>query len=204
MSNPRRAVIIVDVQNEYFEGPLEIQYPPREESLTKIHQVLDAAEAEGLPIALIEHEYPDGFPVFAPGTKAQESHPEIKERATANWATFTKSYSSVFPGTGVQDWLASHEVDTITLVGYMTNNCILATSVDAEPKGLQVEVLSDATGAINLGNAAGQAPAQQVHETLMTLLNSNFATVATTEAWASAVQAKEALPGSNLIESAGN
>ncbi|MHA2790184.1 isochorismatase family protein [Corynebacterium sp. S7] len=200
MSN--RAVILVDVQNEYFDGPLEIQYPPREQSLQKIHQVLDAAEANNIPVALVEHLYPEGAPVFAPNTTAQETHPEIQERMTENWAQFTKSYGSVFPGTGVQQWLEDNNVNTITLVGYMTNNCILATAADAEPKGINVEVISDATGAINLSNSAGTATAQQVHETLMALLNSNFAAVGTTKEWTKAVEEQEALPGGNLIESA--
>ena len=204
MNQPRRAVIIVDVQNEYFNGPLEIQHPPREESLATILQVIDTAEQHDLPIALVEHQYPEGFPVFAPGSEGQRSHPEIESRVTGDWERITKSYSSIFPGTGVDEWLAANSIDTITLVGYMTNNCILATSVESESRGLNVEVLSDATGAVNLGNEAGRADARQVHETLMTLLNSNFAAVGTTGDWAAAVSAGAALPGSNLIVSAGN
>jgi hypothetical protein len=65
-----------------------------------------------------------------------------------------------------------------------------------------VEVLSDATGAINLSNEAGTIPAQQVHETLMALLHSNFAAVADAAAWTAAVAAGAALPKSNLVVSA--
>lgn len=202
MTESRRALVVVDVQNEYFNGPLEIQYPPREESLANIHRVIDTAERNELPIALIEHQYGEDFPVFAPGTEGQRSHSQIESRTGDTWHRITKNYSSVFPGTDLSDWLKSHEIDTVTLVGYMTNNCILATAVDAEPRGLQVEVLSDATGAINLSNEAGTVPARQVHETLMTLLNSNFAAVGTAAAWASAVDANQPLPGSNLIVSA--
>ena len=36
MSSPRRALIVVDVQQEYFDGPLQIQHPPREESLAHV------------------------------------------------------------------------------------------------------------------------------------------------------------------------
>lgn len=202
MTEPRRALIVVDVQNEYFSGPLEIQYPPREESLANIHRVIDTAEENGLPIALIEHQYGEGFPVFAPGTEGQRSHSEIEARAGESWHRITKNYSSVFPETDLDDWLKTNSIDTITLVGYMTNNCILATSVEAEPRGINVEVLSDATGAINLSNEAGSAPAKQVHETLMALLNSNFAAVGTAAAWTAAVGDTAELPGSNLVVSA--
>jgi hypothetical protein len=41
-----------------------------------------------------------------------------------------------------------------------------------------------------------------VHETIMALLNSNWAAVATTSAWTKAVKSEEALAGDNLVESA--
>ena len=84
----------------------------------------------------------------------------------------------------------------------MTNNCILSSAVDAEPRGFAVEVLSDATGAIDLANEAGRASAQQVHETLMVLLHSNWAAVVDTNTWIAALQATEPLDKSNLVTSA--
>ncbi len=72
----------------------------------------------------------------------------------------------------------------------------------ARLRGFNVEVLSDATGAIDLANEAGRASARQVHETLMVLLNSNWAAVASTSAWIAALQAGEPLEKSNLVTSA--
>ena len=197
-----RAVILIDVQREYFDGPLAVKYPPVEDSLANILRAIDAAEAAGIPIAIVEHRAPEGFPVFAAGSEGQRLHPDVAARATDEWKAAVKSVASVFPETDLADWLADNGVDTITLVGYMANNCVLGTAADAEPRGIAVEVLSDATGAIPLSNSAGSASAQQVHETLMALLNSNFAAVATAGDWAAAVAAGEALVGSNLVESA--
>ena len=197
-----RALILIDVQREYFDGPLAIKYPPVDESLANILRAIDAAEAAGIPIAIVEHRAPEGFPVFAAGSEGQRLHPDVAARATDEWKAAVKSVASVFPETDLADWLADNGVDTITLVGYMANNCVLGSAADAEPRGIAVEVLSDATGAIPLSNSAGSASAQQVHETLMALLNSNFAAVATTGDWAAAVAAGEALAGSNLVESA--
>lgn len=33
MTAPNRALIVIDVQQEYFGGPLEIRYPPHADSL---------------------------------------------------------------------------------------------------------------------------------------------------------------------------
>lgn len=202
MTNPRRALILIDVQQQYFDGTLEIHYPPHADSLPRILAAIDAAEASGIPIVAFQHSAGEGAPLFAPGTPEFELHPEIEARATDEWTRITKSYSSVYAGTGLADWLRERDLDTATLVGYMTNNCVLASSVEAEFLGFTTEVLSDATGAINIANPAGFASAQTVHTTLMALLNSNLATVATTEAWTAALADGQPLEASNLIESA--
>jgi nicotinamidase-related amidase len=202
MSTPRRALILIDVQQQYFSGPLEIQYPPHQESLPAIAKAIDAATAAGMPVAVIQHTAGEGAPVFAPGTPGFELHPEIERRKTAGWKSLVKDYGSVYAGTDLADWLRQHDVDTVTLAGYMTNNCVLASAVEAEFLGFTTEVLSDATGAINLANDAGFADAKTVHTTLLTLLNSNWAAVADTDRWTNALHTRQALKGSDLGSSA--
>lgn len=202
MSTPSRALIVVDAQQEYFNGPLEIQYPPREESLAQIVRAIDVAEAAGMPVVFVQHDLPEGAPVFAHGSASWQLHADVESRVKPEHKRVTKQYASVFDGTGLADWLREKGIDRVTLVGYMTNNCILGTAVTAEPLGITVEVLSDATGAIHIANAAGSVSAKQVHETLMAVLNSNLARVATTDAWADTVPTGEELPGSDLGSSA--
>lgn len=202
MQTPRRALIVIDAQQEYFEGLLQIQHPARDESLARITQAMDAADQAGIPVVVVQHEAPAGFPVFAPESPTFELHPEIAKRIDGAAHRFTKPFASIFASTGLEEWLRDREIDTITLVGYMTNNCVIGSAAAAEPLGFTVEVLSDATGAIDIVNSAGSAPAKQVHETIMALLNSNWAAVATTDTWGGAVKFEAALTGDNLIESA--
>lgn len=204
MTTPNRALIVIDAQQEYFEGLLSIQYPPRDESIARIQSAIDAAEKAGVPVVIVQHELPAAAPVFAAGSATHRNHPDIATYEDRADLRISKQYSSVFAGTGLADWLHEHNIDTITRVGYMTNNCVLASAADAEPLGFTVEVLSDATGAIDLANDAGRAPARQVHETLMALLHSNWAAVTTTDTWTNAVQAGEALGKSDLVTSAAN
>lgn len=204
MAELRRALVIIDVQNDYFtdEGPLAIQYPDRNESLANITRAIDLAHAQGLPIAVVQHQYPAGAPVFAEGSHGWELHPEIAARRKDSWKHIVKSYASVFAGTNFEAWLRSNDVEAITVVGYMTNNCDLATAAAAEPLGFGVEVLSNASGAVHLANELGEVGAQQLHETLMILLHSNFAAVATTNDWVQAVESGIALPKGDLGSSA--
>jgi nicotinamidase-related amidase len=202
MSTPRRALVLVDVQQQYFGGLLEIQYPPHEQSLPRITAAIDAATAAGIPIVAVQHTAGEGAPVFAPGSPEFELHPEVESRRTEAWKSVVKQYGSVYADTDLTGWLREHDLDTVTLVGYMTNNCILGSAVEAEGLGFTTEVLSDATGAINIANDAGFADAETVHTTLLALLNSNWASVGTTDTWAAAVSSQQALPGSDLGSSA--
>ncbi|WNM27260.1 isochorismatase family protein [Demequina capsici] len=202
MTAPRRALVIIDVQQEYFTGRLPIQFPPREHSLARILEAADAAEAAGIPIVVVQHDSGQGAPVFAPGTPGYELHPALATRVGADWKRVVKHHASVLAGTGLEEWLRQEGIDTLTLVGYMTNNCVLGTSVDGATRGLGIEVLSDATGAIDLFNAASNADSRTVHTTLMALLHSNWAAVADVVTWVDATQEAASLPKSNLIASA--
>jgi nicotinamidase-related amidase len=202
MTTPRRALIAIDVQQEYFSGPLEVQYPPHADSLPQVARAIDAATAAGIPVVAVQHTMGEGAPVFNPTEPGFQLHPEIERRRTGEWKSIVKRYGTVFAGTDLLPWLREHGIDTITLVGYMTNNCVLASAAEAETHGLAAEVLSDATGAVNLANEAGFADAKTIHTTLMALLNSNFAAVADTATWSDAAAAGRSLPKPDLGASA--
>lgn len=202
MTTTRRALILIDVQQEYFAGPLAIQYPPRDESILRIADAIDAATTAGVPVVVVQHSSGSGAPVFDPDTSSFELHPEVARRVQPSWKGVVKQYGSVFAGTELEAWLREQGVDIVTLVGYMTNNCVIASAAGAEELGIDVEVLSDATGAINLENAAGSVDAKTVHTTLMALLDSNFAAVATTASWTQALTDGTALPKDDLVSSA--
>ncbi|MBC7304669.1 MAG: isochorismatase family protein [Nocardia sp.] len=202
MTAPQRALIVIDAQQEYFDGLLPIQYPDRDTSIARIRAAIDAAEQAGVPVVLVQHELPAEALVFASGSATHRNHPEVAAHEARATKRISKQFSSVFADTDLAVWLRDQGVDTITLVGYMTNNCVLASAASAEPLGFAVEVLSDATGAIDIANEAGQASAEQVHETLMALLHSNWAAVAEVDAWSAAIRAGETLAKSDLVSSA--
>lgn len=166
-----RALVVVDPQNEYLDGPLAIGYPPISDSLDRIAQTIHAAKQAAVPIVLVRHENPPQAAAFASGSPAAEFIPEVARLQTADWHLVTKHFASAFQGTGLAEWCHAQGITTVTLVGYMTNNCILATAADAAPHQLNAEVLSDATGSISLRNEQGAVPAQQLQESLLTLMH---------------------------------
>lgn len=202
VSTPRRALVVIDVQQEYFNGPLQIQHPSPESALANVLRAVETARAHGLPVVVVQHQDEADSPVFAVGSAGAALHPDVGAVLRPEDERVTKSCGSVFAGTGVAARLRELDVDTISLVGFMTNNCDLATAVEAEGLGFAAEVLSDATGAIALGNAAGHVSADVLHATLMVLLHSNFAAVATTQEWGEAVAGAVPLAKDDLVHSA--
>ena len=201
-TSPRRALVVVDVQKEYARPPLRIRYPRLNDCLSQIERALDAAENAGLPVVCVQHAGPPGGAIFDPGGKGFGLCPCVERRRTPQWKCVVKHRGSIYAGTDLAAWLHEQGVDTVTLVGFMANNCILASAAWGETIGLTTEVLSDAVGAINLSNRAGKVDARTVHSTLMALLHSNWAAVATTDDWCRALGRDKPLSRSNLVASA--
>lgn len=197
---PRRALVVIDVQNEYFEGGgLPIEHPPVTQTLPNIARAMDAAHAAGVPVVVVQHDAPAGAPVFVPGSARWQLHPEVARRPRDHF--ITKHLPSVFAGTGFADWLAAHAIDTLTVAGYMTHNCGAGTVYEAMHRGLKVEFLADASGALPYANAAGRVSAEEVHRVFSVVFHSNFAAVADTATWIAALRDKIALPIDNVVAS---
>ncbi|MDN6881977.1 cysteine hydrolase family protein [Variovorax sp. CAN2819] len=199
-ATPRRALVVIDVQNEYFEGGgLPIEYPPIEDTLPNVTKAMDAARAAGTPVVVVRHHAPKGAPVFQADTHNGQLHPEIAKRPRDH--LITKSFPSVFTGTDFAEWLARHEIDTLSVAGYMTQNCDASTVYEAMHRGLSVEFLADASGALPYENAAGKVTAEEIHRVFSVVFHSNFAAVTTTDAWISAMREGQAIPKDNVVMS---
>jgi nicotinamidase-related amidase len=63
----KRALLVIDVQNEYFFGKLPVSHPPG--SLDSILKVMDVAAVNHIPIVMIQHAAKSGTsPVFRKGS----------------------------------------------------------------------------------------------------------------------------------------
>ncbi|BCF96033.1 isochorismatase [Paraburkholderia sp. PGU19] len=186
MPTPRRALIVIDVQNEYVTGDLPIEYPDVQTSLANIGRAIDAAHAAQIPVVVVQNFTPPGSPIFARGSEGAELHGVVASRKYDHHVE--KALPSAFTDTDLADWLAAREIDTLTVVGYMTHNCDASTIVHALHMGLAVEFLDDATGSVPYENSAGTASAEEIHRVFSVVLQSRFAAVASTQQWIGAVQ----------------
>jgi nicotinamidase-related amidase len=196
---PRRALIVIDVQNEYVTGGLRIVWPPVDDALANIGRAIDAARDAVIPVVVVQNRTPPGAPIFAKGSPGWELHPVVSSRPFE--LRIEKTLPSAFTETGLEEWLRSREVDTLTIVGFMTHNCDASTIIDGVHRGFACEFLSDATGSVPYRNSAGQVSAQEIHRVYSVVLQSRFAAVAPTDRWIDAVARGERLERGNILAS---
>ncbi len=198
-ATPKRALIVIDVQNEYVSGKLPIEYPPVQQSLANIGLAMDAARAAGIPIVVVQHDEDEQAPVFARGSHGWELHPVVADRPRDH--LIRKTMASVFANTDFAQWLADNAIDTLAIAGYMTHNCDASTIVYAKHAGFAVEFLADASGALPYANAAGSATAEEIHRVFGVVFHSNFAAVIDTAGWVAAVREGRATQRGNILAS---
>ena len=182
----KRALIVIDVQNEYFTGDLPIEYPNPQETVVNIGVAMDAARAAGIPVIVVQQTSPISSPLFAIGTDGWQLHPVVASRPHDHYAR--KTLPSAYPETDLAQWLQANGIDTLTVLGYMTHNCDASTVNHALHNGTAVEFLHDASGTVSYLNQAGYASAKDIHRVFSVVLQSRFAAVMSTQEWVDSVR----------------
>ncbi len=176
----KRALLVIDVQNDYFSGPMQVTYP--QGSFENILHAMDAAQEAGVPIVIIQTEIPrPDAKVFRRGTLGWELHPEIARRPYD--VLIHKELPGSFTGTNLDSWLRARGIDTVVICGYMTQMCCDTTSRQAVHLGYTVEFLADGTGTLAFKNSAGSVTAEELHRIILVVQQSRFSHVVTVADW---------------------
>ncbi|AHJ11347.1 cysteine hydrolase family protein [Sulfurospirillum multivorans] len=177
----KRALIVVDVQNEYFEGgALPISYPSN--SFERIKTAIAEAQKAGILIVFMQHtSLKENAGAFVRGSHLWEFHDEIK--AIKPDLYIEKNHASSFVGTDLNYRLRALGIDTVSIIGYMTQNCCDATARDASQLGYNVEFLSDANGTLDFENTAGSVSAEALHRAFLVAQAFGFSRVLTLNEW---------------------
>ena len=170
----RRALIIVDVQNDFTEGgslavtggaavagAISEHVHAHRDDYVAVVGTRDWHVDPGGHFAE-QPDYVDTWPAHCVvGTPGADSHPAVDTAAVDAW--FTKGeHAAAYSGfegatddagerVGLGAWLTAHQVEAVDVVGIATDHCVRATALDAVSEGYSTRVLLDLT--------AGVAPA---------------------------------------------
>jgi nicotinamidase-related amidase len=196
---PKRALLLIDVQNEYVTGNLPIEYPPLATSLKNIETAIKTAQSHSIPIVVVQQMAPETSPIFAKGSHGWELHPVVASLKPD--LLVHKQLPSALAGTQLAQWLKKEDIDTLTVTGYMTQNCNESTIRQATHEGWAVEFLHDAAGTVSFRNSQGHLKAEDMHKAACVVLQSRFAAVMTTQEWTHCIQTGEAPIRDSLYQS---
>ncbi|SEA70857.1 MULTISPECIES: nicotinamidase [unclassified Mycobacterium] len=172
-----RALIVVDVQNDFCEGG-SLAVSGGGEVARAITGLLARREYDHV-VATADHhidpgahfsDQPDYVTSWPPhcvaGTPGEQFHPELDVSTVE--AVFRKGrYSAAYSGfegedgtgTALADWLRTRGVDEVDVVGIATDYCVKATAADAATAGFRTRVLLDYTAGVSADGTANAVAA---------------------------------------------
>lgn len=177
----KAAVIVIDVQQEYFAPLGKLPLPGGPKAIEALARVLAWARARHVPVIHVVHENQRPNPtIFIPGSPALAIHPVAAPRAAE--PVVTKHMPGSFTGTALEDLLRKEGVERVIIGGFMTQMCVDTTARQAAHRGFKVIVLSDATAAMDVKAPDGALiPHDQVHRTHLGSLSGFLADIRSTD-----------------------
>jgi nicotinamidase/pyrazinamidase len=163
-----RALVIVDVQNDFCEGgSLAVAGGAAVAAAIRDHLAAHAHDY-GAVVATRDHhrdpgthfsaqpDYTDSWPPHCvAGTPGAELHPALDTNRVDevfDKGAYAAAYSGFegvsTEGTSLADWLRAHGVTDIDVAGIATDYCVRATALDGVREGFAVHVLDDLTAGV--------------------------------------------------------
>lgn len=171
-----RALVIVDIQNDYFPGGAHPLAAP-EAAAANARRLLDGFRAAGEPIVHVQHVWDaEDAPFMKPGTPGVEIHESVEP--VAGEPVVQKAYPNSFRETALAETLAARGVDHVVVCGMMSAMCVDATVRAAVDLGYAATVVHDACATCDLEFAGSVIPAAHVHGSFMAALGDGYAVVA--------------------------
>ncbi|MER8028539.1 isochorismatase family protein [Streptomyces bauhiniae] len=169
----RRALIVVDVQNDFCEGG-SLAVAGGADVAAAITELIGQAAGSGYRhvVATRDHhiapgghfadnpDYVHSWPAHCvAGTEGVGFHPNFAPAVASGAvdAVFDKgAYSAAYSGfegtdengQSLADWLRARDVEEVDVVGIATDHCVRATALDAASEGFRTHVLLDLTAGV--------------------------------------------------------
>jgi nicotinamidase/pyrazinamidase len=163
-----RALIVVDVQNDFCEGGslavaggAAVAAAITEHTRTAGYAHVVATRDHHIDPGHHFAEQPDFLDTWPAhcvvGTGGVELHPALDRDPIAavfdkgEYAAAYSGFEARSDGVGLADWLRGHGVEAVDVVGIATDHCVRATALDAVTAGFDTRVLLHLTAGVAEG-----------------------------------------------------
>lgn len=188
----KTAVLVIDVQKEYFDEECALYTPNAESAKDNIIDIVKVAKENKVKCYFIQHVHKkdgsdvgrmgdfDPTPVFEEGTKSIEFIDELPIDETD--VVIKKNRYNSFVGTGLKALLDEADIDTVIIIGLMTNYCCLSTAYYAHDMDYKTIYVLDAVQGPDLPDLGyGEVTQEQLKNVIATTLLGGISDVVSTK-----------------------
>jgi nicotinamidase-related amidase len=169
------ALIIIDIQNDYFPGG-RMELEGSVEASQRAATLLESFRRKGQPLVHIQHvSNRPGASFFLPDTEGVNIHANVAPRGGE--MVLQKHFPNGFRGTGLLEHLRGLGADHLVIAGMMTHMCVDATTRAAFDLGFSCSLVHDACATRALVFGEQRVPAAQVHAAFVAALAGLYAKV---------------------------
>lgn len=138
------ALLIIDVQNDYFEGGSNPLHNPID-ALCNIESILKKFRNNGLPVIHVQHINKKLRTFFKPNTWGAEIHEKLTP--LENETIIVKHKPNSFEDTELEEVLKEKGINKLVICGMQTSLCVSATTPEGHTRGFEITLLEDACAA---------------------------------------------------------
>ena len=166
----KTALLIIDIQNDYFPGGrMELVNPL--EAAKKAYMLLQCFREHGGHHIHIQHiSTRPGATFFLPGDRGTDIHDSVAH--FEGEPLVQKHFPNSFRETNLLDILREWGIERVVITGMMTHMCVDATARAAADLGFQVLIAEDACATRDLKYGDTTIPAEHVHKAFLAALKS--------------------------------
>ncbi|KOU26427.1 hypothetical protein ADK52_09525 [Streptomyces sp. WM6372] len=165
--NPQKsALLVIDMQNDFVLQGYPMEVPMARRGIPRMQEVVGECRAAGIPVIYTEHILLDGFNVsplestynpalLAAGMRKGSFGSKVVDglRPEPDDVVIRKHRYDAFHNTQLETVLANisgpRQVDTVIIVGTLTEVCCDSTARGAYMRDYKVAFVGDATGALS-------------------------------------------------------
>jgi len=182
------ALVLIDIQNDYFPGG-KMELDGSLEASDRAKHLLTFFRDQNLPLVHIQHVATRPTATFfQPNTDGINHHANVQPYAGE--IIVEKHFPNPFRETPLLEHLRAQNIERVVIAGMMTHMCVDATVRAATDFGFQCLTAEDACATRALTHEGITVPAAQVHTAFLAALNGSYGKVLSTAEIISHLQEK--------------
>lgn len=171
----KTALLIVDVQNDYFPGG-KMELAGSIDAALNIKVLLEQFRKTEKPVVHIQHlSLRPGASFFIPDTNGAEFNDNVKPESGEE--IIVKNFPNSFRNTTLDNYLKENEITRLVIAGMMTHMCIDTTVRAAFDLGYECILAGDCCATKDLSIDNIKISAGDVQNSFLAALNGTFAKV---------------------------